>query len=625
MNALKRNTCYGLVLVLMLLFIVLPLPASGLCIRLHFSEITNPAGFLYYTTRENPNISEDQKITGVYNEDRKEVSFWIDGIHAGELSALRLDFANDSQLIGIDGVSFSSAGVIKKQYNPVKMFGDRGVVQKNDIEALDLLTASKQVYILTAENDPYLLFSPDVLNAVNGSFSRYRLSRFLICLFLGIMYILYQCKLFSGRTIRELRLNAVAAEHKENHDFYFAALLSMVLGALMYKIVLAESQQLLADFNGHLRVYLPLFYSEEWWKGWMAVPYCMWHLVTIFFHSVVMLPLDVAGAYSTIFFVLMNYFVLYWILKKTTNATGVKCSGIKSAVIAFGLSVLQGLSAGWIDTANRYLGIYSMNPLHNPTQLCVKPFALLCFCLVYDIFERQSDTEYHGVFFPVEKSLKKHYIYLAILLFLSTLAKPTFAQTFIPAVGLLMLTEWIKLLWKKDQTAKTYFAECLKMLLCAVPSLLYIGVSYTAFFIMGGSIAATDGICLTSIGRVWSMFTENIFLSIALGMAFPLLLLLMDIRSFIRDSFGRIALTSYLVGLLEALFLGESGEKLSHGNFIWPMISGMTLLWTFAMIKLLCLEQEGNNKKSGIWTIAAWGLFAAHILCGFYYIQTLIP
>lgn len=310
-------------------------------------------------------------------------------------------------------------------------------------------------------------------------------------------------------------------EQKKRENFV-VIILSILLAYATYLVIMSELPQILSDYNGHAYVYLPMFSKESWVQGWKAVPYCMWHLGVLGLNKILHIPLEVSVAYVSCFFALFSYFVVYWIVRKFTESIGNQENSAKAGLIAFGFCVVQSFYFFWLDAGNRYLGPFSMNPIHNPTQMLVRPFSLLCFCLVYDIWKKQKDDSYKGIFFNTEQGLKRPYIYLAILLFLSTVAKPTFAEMFVPAVGLVMLVEWMKRIRLKDGSAQKYFTHCLHMLLCAVPALMYILLQFLAYFIWGGSYEADGSLMITRWLEVWSMFTENVTLSIILGMAFPL-------------------------------------------------------------------------------------------------------
>lgn len=408
-------------------------------------------------------------------------------------------------------------------------------------------------------------------------------------------------------------------------DHLIAILLAIFLSYLTFLIVLTDLPRHLSDFNGHTYVYLPMFNTETWFQGWKTVPYCMWHLIVLGLHHMLHIPLEYSAAFSTCFFSMFSFFVAYWMLLRYTAATGKEITSPKAALVSFGLMVTQALYFDWLDAGNRFLGPYSMNPIHNPTHMSVRPFSFLCICLVYDIWNKQKDSTYTGVFFRTDQGLKRPYLYLAILLLLSTMAKPTFAEMFVPAVAFIMLAEWIRRLLKKDGSAPSYFRHCLCMLYCAVPALGCILLQFSAYFFWGGSYGADGSFMITKWLEVWSMYTDNVLLSIAIGMAFPLFMLLINPRFFLKDTLGKMALVGYVVGFFEAALLGEGGSKLSHGDFMWPMMSGMLLMWTATTLRLLVLERtQINTRFKRILIDIGWFLFCLHVFCGLLYIKSLI-
>lgn len=403
-------------------------------------------------------------------------------------------------------------------------------------------------------------------------------------------------------------------------------LLGVIWAYIIYAVVMSELPQIMSDYNGHLYVYLPLFSRETLLEGWKAVPYVMWHCVVLFLNRLLHIPLETSAAYSSCIFALFSYFLICWMLHKVFQRLGEEESLAKAGFFAFGLSITQGIYCYWLDTnINRIQGLFSPNPLYNPTQMCVNGFSLLCLCLVYDIWGKQKNDSYHGVFFKMEGGLKKYYIYLAVALFCSVVAKPTFAEMFIPAVGVLMLWNWISAIRKKNGTASLYFKHCLHMFFCAIPALAYMFLQFFSYFILQGSYGSEEAnVIITDCMQVWRMFSENIILSIGLGMAFPLFVVLLNPTYFLKKDLGRLALTGYIIGLLEAAFLGESEPKLAHADFIWPMMSGMLLMWVVSLMRLIVLERtQADSGKKKFLIDGAWFLFFVHVLCGYSYIRWL--
>lgn len=391
----------------------------------------------------------------------------------------------------------------------------------------------------------------------------------------------------------------------------------LILSTFTYYYALRQMPHTLADYNGHTYVYLPKFLTGNWLEGWETVPYFMWHVSVIFLYKILYIPLEVSAAVISCIFACAAYLVTYRMIQKVIEALSLAESSAKAAFIAFGLSMVQSFYLPWFDVGERYMGVYSINPVHNPTQMCVKVFSLLCFALVYDILETIQTPDRKGVFFKVEKGLKKYYFLLALFLFLSTLAKPTFAQMFIPAVGFLMLYQWLKKLLTKDGSAKEYFRHCLSMLYCSIPSLLYISLQFVDYYIAGGNNNSDTSVVITGWLEVWRLFSENIAVSVLVSMAFPLFVILIDLRYFLTSTMGKLALTAYGVSFLEAALLGEQGAKFSHGNFLWALTSGMLLVWITCVLRLFALDHLGTSTKlQKILVDCAWALFYIHLIFG---------
>lgn len=372
------------------------------------------------------------------------------------------------------------------------------------------------------------------------------------------------------------------------------------------------------DYASHTKSLLPLF-RMEWWKGFMAAPHCLWHLTVLFFYGVLMLPLEAAAGYASSVYAVFYYLVLVWMIHKVTAYAGAEEKPVRANLLASGFYFVQSIYFYWLDAGERYLGSFSMNPIHNPTQMGVRGFAVLCFALVIDLLGIWSKEDYKPLFFQIKG--KKSYLLLSVLLFLSTVMKPTFTEVFVPAVALYMLGVWIFRLVRKSQPGE-YFKKCLLMLLTAVPSLIFVMIQFVLFFALGGSYGAEEGMIVTKWLEVWELFTDNVFLSVLLGMAFPIYMLVIDAGYFLRSRMGQIAWLSYGIGFLEAALLGEDGKRLSHANFIWPLMSGMLLVWLVSFLRLLSLERKTlDTKAKRIMVTTAWCIFAAHVLCGLLFLD----
>ena len=113
------------------------------------------------------------------------MTFRLDSSLDGHITGLRLDFPSLDQLIIIKDVTVSSAGVVKKEFNPCFFFADGNIIAKNGINAMNLVTAKTSAFIKTTSEDPFLVFSDGLSKKVTDRFSHYYLTKLLISLFVA--------------------------------------------------------------------------------------------------------------------------------------------------------------------------------------------------------------------------------------------------------------------------------------------------------------------------------------------------------------------------------------------------------------------------------------------------------
>ena len=184
-------------LLLAVLFMVFPHPASDLYLRITFEEFTGDGCALYYTTDTDGNFSQDKCITSELNPDTMQVSFCLPGALSGHLTGLRLDFPHEEQLLCIKTVTVSSAGVIKKEFNPCYLFVPEHLQMNHNADVTTVLPRNR-VYVAAGSDDPFLIFSDAMTAQIEGYYSHQVLSRLCVCLFLAVCVFFAHKKLFSG-------------------------------------------------------------------------------------------------------------------------------------------------------------------------------------------------------------------------------------------------------------------------------------------------------------------------------------------------------------------------------------------------------------------------------------------
>lgn len=178
------------------LFVVIPFPVADLFIRLHFDEINSETCSLYYSTDPYFSFSEEQCIVSNIDPETNIITFRVDSSNIGQITGLRLDFANAQDTVCVRNISVSSAGVIQKEYNPCVFFDANNILATNNT-TFSLVNIQDLTYISTGDNDPYIIFTNEFTRDIMSRASSYRLTRALICAFVGIALILMKKKVFT--------------------------------------------------------------------------------------------------------------------------------------------------------------------------------------------------------------------------------------------------------------------------------------------------------------------------------------------------------------------------------------------------------------------------------------------
>ena len=195
---MKRKWPFLLILLGTIIFLLIPLSASDLILRITWAESDpiEPHNFFLYYTMDGQVWSEDQKILGSLDEERGIVSFQLDSSLEGHLTGLRIDFPNQQQVVSVKNITVSSAGFPKKQYNPCFFFDAANQKAQNGLYAVNLVPTRARVYISTTPEDPCIVLSDVLTQQIVRLFSHYRMTRLFICLFVLACYLSYQKKLF---------------------------------------------------------------------------------------------------------------------------------------------------------------------------------------------------------------------------------------------------------------------------------------------------------------------------------------------------------------------------------------------------------------------------------------------
>lgn len=403
--------------------------------------------------------------------------------------------------------------------------------------------------------------------------------------------------------------------------YAIAAFMSILVFVITYKYALNQvNSDGINDLIEHVRyaevIYLD--YLGRLWKIWLDMPYLFWHICVKgcikFFH----MPVGAAASCTHGGFAGITCFVTFVLLDRMGERLTGKNLGVPAALMAGILGFVQPWYVPWFNIY-QYEGQYSINPIHNPTHMAVKPFGLLCFMLAVDLILVYGGKE--KMFFTRVKRDRWLYILFGTTLFFSAFTKPTFMYMLLPAGVVYLLIELGIALKKKDGSIKRVWSFMWRMACASIPALLYLLLEYTAFYIWSDA-RGESSVAIYPFLTAWHIFSPDVPRSLRLSMAFPFWMLITNLKYFFQTEEGRLSLIGYAVGTLEFAFFVETGHRLGHSNFAWPMMSGMLLLWVISGSRLIILTKTPASKRwNTVVVTVGWILLSIHLFSGFYFIN----
>lgn len=354
---------------------------------------------------------------------------------------------------------------------------------------------------------------------------------------------------------------------------------------LMVKIEMEKGYEVLlySDFATHSSWAVGEF-TDPLYDKFYAYP--IWHFAVYLGNCLLPIGREYAGAVVTACFIGGCALILYRFFDRELK----KClSKRRICLLTIGIMMLTALYMPWFNR-EVYLGQSSPTIWHNPTNMAVKPVALLAFLWFLRLYkngQRIRWMEFAG---------------LSGLLLLSCFIKPSFVQGFLPGVVLFLLLE---LFLTKGKS----LLFSLKMALVFIPSGIYFLVQFFSMF--GSGAERSMGI---SPFMVMRFDTAHPLISILQAAAFPLFVIgITGRRRIFKDKELLFSLIFYLVSLLEFVLLIEVTEPES-GNFEWALQLALFAFFAVAAVRFY----QKKDKKSWM-TYVGKGLLFYHMASGIYY------
>lgn len=299
---------------------------------------------------------------------------------------------------------------------------------------------------------------------------------------------------------------------------------------------------------------------------------CGWHFVCWLFYVCLPIPIEEAASLATASFNAFTAVLVIWIIDRYY---GKNMKRVVFPTVITLVSLLVGPLYLRFYNPNYYLGQGSPNIWHNPTSVAVRPFMLWVTVLTMDYWSCDKEERVS----VGKRTMKKTTAYelgLGVLLFISTLVKPSFLMVYCPVCGIVILYRLIK---RKGKG----FWELVKQNLYFLPSLAVFLWQYIKIFIFGGATGSNAGIEIAFF-KVARLYAPSVLFSLILKMAFPILVIVIWRKKIFKDKLFQMVFGMALMGLAITWTLAETGDRAKHGNFGWSNILASSFLWIFCVI-----------------------------------------
>ncbi len=283
--------------------------------------------------------------------------------------------------------------------------------------------------------------------------------------------------------------------------------------------------------------------------------------------------------------------------------------GMEERRLGFTLLLFAGLFVSMLfwpfqewGAVERYVGIFSPNPFHNATYLAARGFSVISFFTFLELLDALYAKE-------DPKKYRVTYVVFSASLLLSTMTKPSFTLGFGVAAAVMVLCVWLK---NGIKDWKRY----LWIAVSVVPTLIDLLYQYKGVFSGNDALGSELGVEFRWL-EAWHSATDCVPLAVLLGLAFPFLVLLCNLKELKRNisysfTWGMMVANFFLLACLY-----EKGWRAWHMNFAWGYMYGM--FYVFLMSLMLLWRNTLKKKQKAGLLVLQWVGFALHLICGIVY------
>ena len=383
---------------------------------------------------------------------------------------------------------------------------------------------------------------------------------------------------------------------RKNLPFYLVLLICCaVLAGVTFPQTYNQLWNMETDFYQHAQD-ADLILIDDFENWYPIIGHPLWHLCTVGLYELGM-GSDYAGTTVTTVMKLAQMLIICWFFDRMLRD---KINRVWSPLLSLATVLV---SAVCIPSINPqvYANAGSPNVWHSPTQTMLLFWMLLCVMFLAGSYERQLKITYKRCDFTWYRML-----FFAVILAVSTIAKPVFVQAFFPGAALYFLFQWIR----NPQHTRYY----IRILISLIPTIVLILFQIGAYY---GEESGTGLLLFFNPDQI--LYTLRIALMIN---AFPLFVILTNPQKQ-KNVFSALCIFTFVAACLECAFIRETGIRSTHGNFDWALMANSLLMWVNAVPQFIEMLREKRSAKTLTLNLAASGLFVWHLMSGIYYLYML--
>lgn len=387
-------------------------------------------------------------------------------------------------------------------------------------------------------------------------------------------------------------------EKSEKRNLIVAAFFAVFLFVITYQVIMGAVRNPYSDYLGHAEN-AELLLESGLGTVLKEIGYPLWAILVAGIMKLSGAPAYEASAVAGGLLNALTYTLVFSYLAKEY-----KEEKLSIAALTWFLLLAGPFYIPWYNP-DVYTGQVTPNIWHNPTTICVRPFAFAAFLLILRLLKNYEEDQKQ---FTVKK-----WLLLAGLLVLCNLAKPSFVQIAVPGLAVYLVILLIR-------TRGKAFGFCFQMASAFVPC---VAVMLWQMLVSFGTSSSAEGGIEIAWFDVMGASSPSIPFSMLLSYLFPLYVILTNIR-IVRERSIQVTFFMWLAGFLEAASLAETGYRRYHGNFGWGYVLATFLVYvmTFRYFLKRNREYDYQSLRNRIVVLGGWILFVLQFFIGIYYIST---